>query len=85
VSESKLFLPIQTLFEAGRLAEAKELQLKLLAINSAVTSRWGVAGLKAAMDLRGLYGGNPRLPLQPLSAGDKEELKTIINTVVTET
>jgi 4-hydroxy-2-oxoglutarate aldolase len=76
---------IQTLFETGRLAEAKELQLKLLAINSAVTSRWGVAGLKTAMDLRGLYGGSPRLPLQPLSAGDKEELKTIINTVVAET
>jgi 4-hydroxy-2-oxoglutarate aldolase len=76
---------IKTLFETGLLAEAKELQFKLLAINSAVTSRWGVAGLKAAMDLRGLYGGSPRLPLQPLSAEDKDVLKTMINTVVAET
>lgn len=75
---------IQTLFDAGRLDEAKELQLKLLALNSAVTSRWGVAGLKAAMDLRGLYGGSPRLPLQPLSTEDKDELKAIINTAVAE-
>jgi 4-hydroxy-2-oxoglutarate aldolase len=69
---------IQTLFTAGRLNEAKELQLHLLEINSAVTSRWGVAGLKAAMDLSGLFGGNPRQPLQPLTEAEKVELKRIM-------
>jgi len=73
---------IQTLFTAGQLDEAKELQLNLLEINSAVTSRWGVAGLKAAMDLIGLFGGNPRLPLQPLTEAEKEELKTILSKTV---
>jgi len=75
---------IQSLFTAGHLAAAKELQLKLLAINNAVTSRWGVAGLKAAMDLCDLYGGKPRLPLQPLSELEKTELKTMIDILIVE-
>jgi 4-hydroxy-2-oxoglutarate aldolase len=72
---------IQKLFNAGQLDEAKELQLNLLEVNSAVTSRWGVAGLKAAMDLRGLYGGKPRLPLLPLTDAEKKELKAIMDSI----
>lgn len=75
---------IETLFASGRLNEAKELQLNLLEINSAVTSRWGVAGLKAAMDLCGLFGGSPRLPLQPLIEEEKVKLKNILSTSLVE-
>ncbi|NMA54311.1 MAG: dihydrodipicolinate synthase family protein, partial [Firmicutes bacterium] len=49
-------------YQSGQLAEARKIQLSLLTINKAVTSRWGPAGLKAAMDLVGYYGGPPRLP-----------------------
>ncbi len=67
------------LTEMGKHREARSLQLKLLEINQAVTSRWGIAGLKAAMDILGLYGGPPRKPLLPLNSADKELLKEIIN------
>lgn len=72
---------IQELVEEGKYNEAKNLQFKLLEINNAVTSRWGIAGLKAAMELQGLYGGEPRKPLLPLSEKDRVELVNILNKV----
>lgn len=69
---------VQRLFEAGRLEEARQLQLRLLPINAAVTSRWGVAGLKAAMDLLGHFGGEPRRPTLPLKDQEREELKRLL-------
>ena len=69
---------VQELFEAGRLEEAKVLQLRLMESNAAVTSRWGIAGLKAAMDILGHFGGEPRPPLLPLGEAEKEELKQIL-------
>ncbi len=69
---------IQTLFRDGQTSDARNLQQKLIEANSAVTSRFGVAGLKAALDLLGFYGGPVRSPLQPLSADEIEELKNIL-------
>lgn len=69
---------IQELVEEGKHTEARDLQLKLLDINNAVTARWGVAGLKAALELQGLYGGQPRKPLLPLGESDKKELANIL-------
>jgi 4-hydroxy-2-oxoglutarate aldolase len=59
---------------------AATLQLGLLAINAAVTRRWGVAGLKAAMDIMGLQGGKPRPPIRPLSRDCRDELKQLLET-----
>ncbi|HET7264052.1 MAG TPA: dihydrodipicolinate synthase family protein [bacterium] len=67
-----------TLAAREKHADAKALQLRLIAPNTAVTARFGVAGLKAAMDMAGLYGGNPRSPLQPLSAGQRDVLRGIL-------
>lgn len=69
---------IQKLYIKGDLDGAKELQLSLLGINDAVTTRWGVAGLKAALDLISHYGGPPRLPLLPLNDETTKELKEIM-------
>lgn len=60
--------------EEGKLAEARELQLKLLRINTLVTGTYGVAGLKAALDMLGYQGGVPRRPLRPAS----DEAKKVI-------
>jgi len=57
---------------------AATLQLGLLDINAAVTRRWGVAGLKAAMDMMGLRGGKPRSPIRPLSRDCRNELKQLL-------
>ena len=40
-----------------------------------VTSRYGIPGLKYAMDLNGYYGGPPRLPLVPPTAEAKQEIE----------
>jgi 4-hydroxy-2-oxoglutarate aldolase len=40
-----------------------------------VTTRYGVPGLKYAMDLNGYYGGPPRLPLTPPTAEAKLEIE----------
>lgn len=52
-------------YRAGNLAKARELQLNAMALARAIPSRYGVAGLKVAMELQGYYGGPPRLPLVP--------------------
>lgn len=62
----------------GSLAEARQLQLKMLPVNQAVTAIYGVPGLKAAMDMLGYFGGDPRLPLLPSSAQEKIEIKNIL-------
>ncbi|MEA1978076.1 MAG: dihydrodipicolinate synthase family protein [Chloroflexota bacterium] len=69
---------IHRLFRDGQLGDARNLQQKLIEPNSAVTSRFGVAGLKAALDLLGFYGGPVRSPLQPLTADEREELINIL-------
>ena len=69
---------VQTLFDAGKIREARDLQMKLIDSNNAVTARWGIPGLKAAMEMIGLYGGDPRPPLVPLKEADREELRKIL-------
>jgi 4-hydroxy-2-oxoglutarate aldolase len=40
-----------------------------------VTTKFGIPGLKYAMDLNGYYGGPPRLPLVPLQEAAKREIE----------
>ncbi len=69
---------LQTLFEAGKIKEARDLQMALIDSNNAVTARWGIPGLKAAMEMIGLYGGDPRPPLLPLGEADREALRKVL-------
>jgi 4-hydroxy-2-oxoglutarate aldolase len=64
--------------KAGKHEEARQLQLRMIAPNTAVTAGMGVAGLKAAMDMLGLAGGKPRSPMQPLGDEQKGKLKKIL-------
>jgi len=63
---------------AGRLDQARALHRRLLPVNQAITARWGIGGLKAALEMRGWYGGPPRSPLTPLGDAQRAELATII-------
>ena len=63
------------LVRENRYEEAKALQLKLLKINTLVTGKYGVSGLKAAMAMLGYEGGVPRKPLKPASEEAREEIK----------
>jgi 4-hydroxy-2-oxoglutarate aldolase len=65
-------------FCAGKHDDARALQSRLLALNAAVTTKWSVPGLKAALDEIGMYGGTPRLPLRALGEDDRHTLREII-------
>lgn len=66
------------LFEEGKMEEALKLQQSLIEINFLVTGKYGIPGLKYAMDLMGYEGGEVRRPLQPLSEEGKEKIKSTI-------
>ncbi|MGA7521686.1 MAG: dihydrodipicolinate synthase family protein [Acidobacteriaceae bacterium] len=53
---------------------AAEKQQRLIAASRLVAGKYGIPGLKHACDLNGYYGGNPRIPLLPLSAEQKAEV-----------
>ena len=66
------------LFTQGEYDNAKELAFRLARFNQAVSGTWGVAGVKAAMDITGFKGGQPRHPLQGLTDEVKERVRKII-------
>jgi len=69
---------IQNLFNKGRMNEARLLQEKLTPLAKAVTTKYGIGGLKMAMDLTGYFGGNPRSPLKRPGREVEEELKRLL-------
>jgi len=69
---------IQKLIEEKKYDDALNLQQKMIPVNKAVTAKYGVAGLKAAMDYLGYYGGEVRAPLSSLNENDKIQLKKIL-------
>lgn len=71
------YVRIQSLFDKGKMNEAKALQNQLTPLAKAVTTRYGIGGLKIAMDLAGYFGGNPRSPLKRPGKQVEEELKTL--------
>ncbi len=73
------------IFEAyrnGDFKRAKDMQLSLLRLNTLVTTRYGVSGLKAALDIMGYYGGPVRSPLLPLGEDQKKEIKEALEGVL---
>jgi len=66
------------LITAKKYEEAFPLNEKILRLNKGVSGSGGVAAVKYAMDLAGLAGGPPRLPLLPLGSAEKETLKSFL-------
>ena len=69
------------LFQSGRHEQAKALQLELAVASKRIVSEQGIAGVKYAMDLRGYYGGLPRLPLLPLTEEKKQSVANVISQI----
>ncbi len=69
---------IWRLVRDNRYDEARETHVRVMPTARAVTSQYGVPGLKAAMDLIGYYGGAPRLPLLPLELAAREDIRNIL-------
>ncbi len=71
-------LDIYYAFVQGDMKTARSMQQQIISLNSAVTRKWGVPALKAAMNHKGLYGGPCRQPLQALPEELKEKLLLLL-------
>jgi hypothetical protein len=69
---------LMTCARSGAIEEARAIQLRLVEANLAVTARYGVAGLKAALELCGRPAGVVREPLLPLDAEEKAAVRAIL-------
>lgn len=59
-----------------KLADEKQQRIESACIR--IVGELGIAGVKYAADLNGFYGGNPRLPLLPLTATQRNEIEGLI-------
>lgn len=70
---------LRDLYKAGKHEEARKLQFRLLKPNAAVTSLYGIAGLKTAMEMVGLETSAPRSPLLPSSDAERSAIQAILD------
>jgi len=71
-------LDILELHGAGHWDEAAELQRRMLPVNAAVTTRFGIPGLKAGLEMLGYYGGPVCPPLVAVSENVCDEIRAIL-------
>ncbi len=70
---------IFNLFKEKKFDEAGELQYRLTPLAKDVTTKYGIGGLKIAMDVAGYFGGDPRPPLKKPGSEVREELTRQMN------
>lgn len=71
----QICIQLYRLYAGEKNDEAKKLSDSICSINRMGVSRLGVPGVKYAMDLKGFFGGESRLPLLPLTEPQKQEVK----------
>jgi 4-hydroxy-2-oxoglutarate aldolase len=79
-----LCVELYGLVRSGRHAEAQVLQRRLTPVARAVTSSYGIAGLKAALDLAGYRGGPPRAPLRSAPATAIADIRALLAALASE-
>jgi 4-hydroxy-2-oxoglutarate aldolase len=65
-------------FDAGDSARAGELQEIVAPLHRTIVGDLGVPAIKAAMDMVGLVGGSPRLPIPPLDAKGMAQVEQLL-------
>ncbi len=71
---------ISVAFAEGRAVDAGRIQEQIAPVHQQIVGGMGVPGVKAALDLLGLHGGEPRAPLEPASEAKVEEIQGILAT-----
>ena len=69
---------IHAAHKAGDSAEAGRIQEAVAPVHTEIVAAMGVPGVKVALDLLGLRGGDPRLPLRPLPDGKREDVASVL-------
>lgn len=73
-----LCLGIFRALESGETDRAAMLQGPLTPLAAAVTTRFGIGGLKAALEMKGFEGGAVRAPLRAPDDEAREEIRTLL-------
>ena len=71
---------VYTLARQGRWAEAREVVHRMMTVDRGIHGRYGIGGVKAALDLLGFYGGPCRAPLATPDGDAIEEIKELLAT-----
>jgi len=66
---------VHALARQGRWEEAKEIAARMMRADRGVPGRYGIGGLKAALDLQGFFGGPCRAPLSTPDGDAIEDIK----------
>ncbi|MDP3769030.1 MAG: dihydrodipicolinate synthase family protein, partial [Dehalococcoidia bacterium] len=74
------FCDVYALARAGRWDEARELAARMMPADRGIHGRYGIGGLKAALDLQGFYGGPCRQPLATPDGDAIEDVKEVLAT-----
>ena len=70
---------VQKEYESGNDDKARELYERVFPVNSAVTGKFGIAGLKYACDVLGFQGGFVRKPMLQITEEETASLKEILS------
>lgn len=73
----KAMLDLYRAFVAGDYRKAANIQRIIAPAAAAVTTKFGISGLKAAMTMEGFAAGEPRRPLLPVNAAQREEIQQL--------
>ncbi len=71
---------VYRLARAGRWEEARQIAARMMAADRGIPGRYGIGGLKAALDLQGFYGGPCRQPLGTPDGDAIEDIKEVLAT-----
>jgi len=71
---------IQEAYDDGRIEEASGIYQRISPVDAALTSTYGIPGLKYAVDLVGYRGGRTRGPVPPLTEEQKAHIRDVLET-----
>ena len=69
---------ISVAFGEGRTADAGRIQERIAPVHQQIVGGMGVPGVKAALNLLGLHGGEPRPPLGSVPEAKVDEIRSIL-------
>jgi 4-hydroxy-tetrahydrodipicolinate synthase len=78
----ELCIEVHRAVASDQMANARDLNRRILPASKKIVRLLGIAGVKWAMDYRGYYGGPVRGPLVPLNSAQKHEVEAMVNSLV---
>lgn len=74
----RLAVEVYEAFRAGEHERARAAQQRLTRVTRGVLGRYGISGLKAALDMLGYVGGHVRAPLQDATEEARREIEKVL-------